>query len=327
MNSDFLVSIIVPIYNVEKYLDECLDSILKQSYKNLQIILVNDGSEDDSVTIAQKYVNLDNRFNLYSIHNQGVSNARNYGLDKTTGDFVCFIDSDDFISKNFISDFIEIISKSNACVVTCARFNVYNNYLEPVFISDIYSIWTGKEALINMLNWQYVDGSVCDKIFKKSYFNELRFKQGVISEDLPITAQIFVNSKYVIHTGKPNYYYRQREGSRSKQQYNKNLLSVLLSANDVYDIVSIHYPELKVLGKKFILHHILFLISLYFRSSYISHEDELSFVSVKKLFFKNILIYFLPNKRNIFKKILLFIVLLTNTQKYARIFYHKIKQK
>jgi glycosyltransferase involved in cell wall biosynthesis len=327
MNINVLVSIIVPIYNVEKYLNECLNSILNQTYSNLQIILVNDGSTDGSEIIAQQYVKKDNRFILYNIPNQGVSYARNFGLDKILGDFVCFIDSDDFVSKNFILDFIELINLFNADVVSCGRFNVFENNIEPVFISDAPIHWTGKEAIVNMLNWKFIDGSVCDKMFKTSCFKNLRFKIGVISEDLPISVYIFTKSNLIINSGKANYYYRQRDGSRTKQQYNRNLLTVLTSAKEVDKIVSVNFPDLTQLGKKFILHHVHYLLSVYFRSRYISVRDELSFKYIKNELYSLKFVYFLPNKRSILKKIILLILIFLNLHSVARKFYHFFKSK
>ncbi len=325
MNENLLVSIIVPIYNVEKYLDECLNSISRQTYKNLQIILINDGSDDESEIIAQKYVLTDKRFALYNKPNGGLSSARNFGLDQVCGDYICFIDSDDYISENFISDFVFVISKTSADVVVCARYNVYNSNLKAVFDSNKVNKWKGKEALINMMNWQKVDGSVCDKIFKASDFSILRFKTGVISEDLPITAKIFSESNLIVHTGKPNYYYRQRDGSITKENFNKKKLTILESAEEVSKIVSSKYPSLSILGKKFILHHVLYLISIYFRSKNLNTIDEKSFLFVKTHFFKLLRIYFLPNKRNVIKKITLLLLLITNTHSYARKLYHFIK--
>lgn len=328
MYNDSLVSIIVPIYNVEEYLDECLNSILNQSYKNLQIILVNDGSDDKSEIIAEKYVQSDNRFILFSKPNGGLSSARNYGIDQATGDYLCFIDSDDYISENFISDFISILNITNADVVVCARYNIYNNVnFVPVFDSINENHWTGKEALSNMLNWERVDGSVCDKIFKISFFKHLRFKPGVISEDLPVTTKIFSESSLIIHSGKPHYYYRQRDGSITKQFYNRKKLTILDSAKEVSEIVASKFPELTLLGKKYILHHIHYLISIYFRSKYLNKDEENSFQLVKKEFFKLFPIYYLSNNRNVIKKSILLIIFITNTQKIVRKTFHFLNSK
>jgi glycosyltransferase involved in cell wall biosynthesis len=328
MNNDFLVSIIVPIYNVEEYLDDCLNSISTQLYKKLQIILVNDGSNDGSAFVAKKYVLADNRFSLYSKPNGGLSSARNFGIDKAIGDFICFIDSDDYISDDYISDFISIFNRTNADVVVSARYNMYNNVLFKSEFDSMNEIhWTGKEALINMLNWQKVDGSVCDKIFKMSFFSSLRFKIGAISEDLPITTKIFSESNLIIHSGKPKYFYRQRDGSITKQLYNSKKLTILDSAEEVYIIVASKYPELTLLGKKFILHHVHYLISIYFRTRYLNKDEDDSFHFVKREFFKLLPIYYLSNNRNVIKKSILLIIFITNTQKIIRKAYHSLISK
>ena len=121
MKTKSLVSIIVPIFNVENYLEFCLDSISKQLYDNLEVLLINDGSTDNSVKIAKHYVKNDSRFILYNKENGGSSSARNFGLDRINGEFICFIDSDDYISENFISDFITTFT-TILCLYICIHF-------------------------------------------------------------------------------------------------------------------------------------------------------------------------------------------------------------
>ena len=312
------ISIIVPIFNVDKYLDDCLNSISNQLYENIEVLLINDGSTDNSEIIADKFIKQDKRFTLHNKQNEGTSSARNFGLDRITGSFVCFIDADDYVSNNFVTDFISIFTTTSADVVVCGRYNDYNGHFTGVFTSENISNWTGKEALINMMSWEKLDGSVCDKMFKAEDFYNLRFKPGTTGEDLPIIAKVFSKSQSIIHIGKPNYYYRQREGSTTNQSFKISKLTILESAYMVSEIVSTTFPELSKKSKQFILHHVHYLISIYLRTNILNNEDEQAFKFVRKTFFNLIPIYFLPNGRNIFKKILLLFIIATNCHQFFR---------
>ena len=125
----YKVSVIVPIYNVERYLDRCLTSIINQTYKNLEIILVNDGSTDNSREIAKGYTTLDNRVKLYDKQNGGLSDARNYGINKATGDYVLYVDSDDWLDITMINTMIEEVKKYNADVVQVDFYYAYEDHL------------------------------------------------------------------------------------------------------------------------------------------------------------------------------------------------------
>ena len=117
MNDDIVISIIVPIYNTEKYLNECVDSIINQTYKNIEIILVNDGSTDNCLKICDEYAKKDKRVKVIHKENGGLSSARNSGLDILTGKYVCFIDSDDYVATTFVYDMFNLITKYNADIV------------------------------------------------------------------------------------------------------------------------------------------------------------------------------------------------------------------
>lgn len=135
-----LVSIIIPIYNVEKYLAECLQSIINQTYSNIEIILVNDGSTDNSEKICLNYIKLDKRIKYYYKKNGGLSSSRNYGLTKSHGSYICFIDSDDFIDNNYVEKLLLFTIKNNCEITICSEtcfddFQNKRNYLKK-FSSD-----------------------------------------------------------------------------------------------------------------------------------------------------------------------------------------------
>ena len=134
-----LISVIVPIYNVEKYLERCLDSIIKQTYKNLDIILVDDGSIDNSTKICDEYVKKDSRIKVIHKENGGLSDARNVGIDNSDGKYICFIDSDDYIELDMIENLYDGIVKNNANICCCGKLLEYEKNKLPINDPIIFS--------------------------------------------------------------------------------------------------------------------------------------------------------------------------------------------
>lgn len=184
------VSIIVPIYNSSSYLNCCMDSLLKQTYKNIEIILVDDGSKDISPEICKKYQKKDSRVSYYSKKNGGVASARNYGLRKITGEYVVFIDSDDYIENNMIECLVEGIDKYNCDMSACyfSKFNNYNKILEKQATNDKiinYKVLDNKEEIYSlMLKNKKIGGYIWNKIYKESILHEMdKYFSGDMLED------------------------------------------------------------------------------------------------------------------------------------------------
>lgn len=213
------ISVIVPIYNVEKYLVDCIESIINQTYKNLEIILVDDESTDLSGKICDKYAKQDQRIKVIHKTNGGLSSSRNAGLDAVTGDYVMFIDSDDM----FVSDSCEImyneIESKNADYVIGNYINCYEDgslYSNPIFNLDKYKSF--KLSIKDYKNSFYVmNSSVCNKIFRVSFLKKLnmRFVEGIPAEDAVFTTHCFIKSKRVYYIPNIMYLYRQREAATS----------------------------------------------------------------------------------------------------------------
>lgn len=225
MKTDSMISIIVPVYNVEKYLDRCVQSILIQSFKRFELILVNDGSTDNSFEICQKYRKKDSRVILISQENKGLSAARNTGLNNAHGDYICFIDSDDFIEKDYLKLLLNNLKSNNADISMCEYFlsnekgKKYSivKFNEPKNIS----ILSGK----NTFNYFYEDNCVpnvvaWNKLYKASLFKELRYKEGYYFEDEFIARPLFYAAKRVSFLREPLYNYVQRSGSIMDSAWN-----------------------------------------------------------------------------------------------------------
>lgn len=208
------LSIIVPIYNTEKYLVACLDSIINQTYKNLEIILINDGSIDGSKSICEAYASKDKRILLIDKANGGQASARNKGLNLATGDCIAFVDSDDTISKDLFQKNMQVLKKDSGIDVLqfpiYMNFGLENGYLRKPSQESIRSreILYKKWIETNTISWL-----VCNKIFKKEVFKNLRFKENMVYEDNYMMADILSRIKHLFINDEGIYYYHARDNS------------------------------------------------------------------------------------------------------------------
>lgn len=218
------ISVIVPIYNVEKYLNECVDSILNQTYSNLEIILVNDGSTDNCSNICEEYRVKDNRVKVIHKTNGGLSDARNIGLDISSGEYISFVDSDDAIHPKFIETLYSGILKFNADVSFC---NVtFGNFKEE------FEEWKKMDFKYFYLDFknQIIKTIICNKLFKKELWNNLRFEKGKLHEDMFVFPFLFYGREFAF-VDQSLYFYRQRTGSITKSKKEENWLDILEAFN------------------------------------------------------------------------------------------------
>ena len=216
-----LLSIIVPIYNVEQYVDRCIQSILNQTYQNLEIILVDDGATDCSGAIADSYAAKDKRIKVFHKENGGLSDARNYGLEHVTGDYILFIDSDDFIVNTMCERLITVANNNNADIVSC-NYYIYRGdddiSIHTMSVQDDKRTFTGMDMLrYYLLKTEPFDLNVVwNKIFKLDLFNgvePVRFPKGRVQEDNFTIFMLFLNANSIVTVNEPLYYYVQRAGS------------------------------------------------------------------------------------------------------------------
>ncbi|MDU1334072.1 MAG: glycosyltransferase, partial [Veillonella sp.] len=201
-----LLSIIVPIYNVEQYLDRCIQSILNQTYQNLEIILVDDGATDCSGAIADSYAAKDKRIKVFHKENGGLSDARNYGLDHVTGDYILFIDSDDFIVNTMCERLITVANSNNADIVSC-NYYIYRGdddiSIHTMSVQYDKRTFTGMDILrYYLLKTEPFDLNVVwNKIFKLDLFNgvvPVRFPKGRVQEDNFTIFMLFLNANSIV---------------------------------------------------------------------------------------------------------------------------------
>ena len=241
-----MISVIVPVYNVQDYLNRCIESIANQTYKNIEILLVDDGSTDQSGDICDMWVLKDSRVKVIHKENGGLSSARNAGIDVASGDYLSFIDSDDYIEKLMLETMITAIKKSNKDIACCGRYvNVWGKYTKTEFCLASEKTYSKKEAIRALFYQNEIDVSACDKIYRKSIFEKIRYPQGKISEDAAVIFQIIDNSNGVVHVGRPFYHYVYRNNSISKSAYNQKKHDVIDNLNKTIEFVHRNYPAFK----------------------------------------------------------------------------------
>lgn len=222
------ISIIVPIYNVEKYLEKCVESLINQTYKNLEIILVDDESPDNCPKICDDYLNVDSRIKVIHQKNMGLSGARNSGIKIATGEYLVFQDSDDTLELNAIELLYKNMKKHNTKLSICGRYNTYEDGRKICKYKEQFEKKYDFISSIEEMNkFYYFDMSACGKLYKRELFDGIEFPIGRLSEDYYIMYKLFERAGYVSFISTPLYNYLQRQNSISK---NKKINNQIIDA-------------------------------------------------------------------------------------------------
>lgn len=226
------ISIIVPVYNVEKYLSKCIDSILNQTFINFELILVNDGSSDKSPVICEEYKKLDDRIKVIHKSNGGLSSARNIGIKQSKGNFIAFIDSDDYIHPQMFEILYNNMKINDSDLVLCDYKKVYENESDKYKNYDVENIksnnYTNIEALSRLQGNKGITYVVAwNKLYKRRLFNDLKYKEGKIHEDEFIIHEILYKCNLVSYVSMELYYYLQRSDSITTSKFNISRLDGL----------------------------------------------------------------------------------------------------
>ncbi len=239
LKKDKLVSIVVPVYNAEDYLESCVDSLISQTYKNIEIILVNDGSTDHSVEICEKYAKMDSRIKVMHKENGGVSSARNTALKEASGDYVCFVDSDDTTNEDMIRILYDTMISKSADIVICSYQLVSEDGLiENVSVTKDVE-FTTREALKDVLLTKTFTGSPWGKLFKTEKVKTLSFDEDIFfGEDMLFVVKAIKNAEKIVFIPLPYYNYNIRENSASTSFFNDKRFSDLISRQRIYGEIS-----------------------------------------------------------------------------------------
>ncbi len=247
-NIDKLVSVIIPVYNTEDYLRQCLSSILNQDYKNIEIIIVNDGSTDKSIEICKEFATTDKGILIVDSENMGAASARNKGLEKASGDYVVFMDSDDWVEPEYVKRLYMEIEEKRTDLVIGGRAAYKDGLIEKViypgdFLSKIYSA----EEMRNEFIMHYLEdfrlGGNFAKIYKRSIIknSSIRFNENItINEDILFNIEYLLNSKSIGIINTADYVYRQREGSLTSSYYEGAGNGIIMVAAEKRRLVSEH---------------------------------------------------------------------------------------
>lgn len=210
---DVLISIIVPVYKVEKYLNKCIDSILSQSFTNFELILVDDGSPDNCGKICDEYANKDNRIKVIHKENGGLSDARNAGIGLSCGEYLAFIDSDDYISTEFIKTLYDLAKNNDAEISVCDAVLVKEEENAEYFYNEQFEVFNKEQSLLNLTYYRKITVNAWNKLYKKELFDDIRYPKGKLYEDLATTYKLFNKCNKVVYTPSKLYAYLQRDTS------------------------------------------------------------------------------------------------------------------
>lgn len=240
-----LVSVVIPIYNVEKYLERCLESIRLQTYRQLEVLLVNDGTLDGSRRIAERYTRTDSRFVLYDKENGGLSSARNYGIRKARGVYITFVDSDDYVDENYVAHMLAAMEKYGADVVAVESQKFWGNRAAARENVQKVKRFSNIEAIADMWYQKHIENFACGKLYRTEMFHEICYPTGTFYEDLGTTYKLFYQAECVVWSSAKLYFYFQREESIMNSQFSIRKLDRLSVSRELLIWAREHCPELE----------------------------------------------------------------------------------
>ena len=240
-----LVSIIIPIYKVEKDLKRCIESVLNQTYQNIEIILVDDGSPDNCPKICEDYKIKDSRIKVIHKKNGGLSDARNAGIEIAQGEYITFIDSDDYVTEDYVEYLYKLIVKYKADISICSHDAVYINDIKRFRTDCNEAIMNSEIALKKMLYHQNYDVSAWAKMYKLDLFNEIRYPVGRLFEDAATTYKLIDKSKKIAYGSESKYKYIIRPNSIVTSKFNDSKLDLIISTNEMCDFIEKRYYNLQ----------------------------------------------------------------------------------
>lgn len=238
------ITIVVPVYNVEKYVAKCIDSILAQTFQDLEILLVNDGSTDNSAEICEKYAKKDSRIKVIHQKNQGLSAARNTGIEHASGKYIGFIDSDDYIEKDMYETLYQQMVENHADISVCGIYNEYVDVIKRSYPKDEFIVATQKEAIKMVLEAKKLTVSAVNKLYKTEIFSELKYPVGKLCEDAHVILEIFLRADTITVSTVPKYHYVHRANSITTKPFCRADLSMLEAYENNKKIIEKHYPDL-----------------------------------------------------------------------------------
>ena len=239
-----LISVIINVYNGEKFIKKCLDSVINQTYNNLEILIINDGSTDNTLELCEEYKERDKRIKIITQNNKGLAESRNVGIENSNGEYLYFVDVDDFISEDVIEYLYNLCKKYEVSMATCMSMDIYDYNYEIKNIEEKIRIISGKDMLKKILLSEDRAVTIWNKLFKKELFNNNRFENKTIN-DMTITHKIAILADKIAYSNQIKYYYlRHRESVTANESKNvRRYIDKYEVAIDRYNYIKNIYPN------------------------------------------------------------------------------------
>ena len=304
-DNNYLISVIVPVYNVEKYLNKCVHSILEQTYRNLEIILVDDGSTDNSGVLCDELSKSDKRIAVFHQKNGGLSSARNLGIKNSHGQMLSFIDSDDFIERDMLEVLYSHLMNYEADISVCGYTMLYPDKERIICNGMEVKVYDKLEALKNMFLVNDIGFISCNKLFKKSLFDNITFPIGKHFEDINTIGKVISKAEKVIYDPISKYNYIQRNDSINgnnfqKRKFDKKIYDLYFASMDVYNFIEKNYPSILYEASIGCINYNLRVIN---QLIVFKIKDEKVYQKTKKLIKSNLKKIINDSKISIFRKI------------------------
>lgn len=235
-----MISIIVPVYKVEPYLSQCVDSILGQTYRDIEVLLIDDGSPDCCGEICDEYGKKDNRVRVFHTENRGLSAARNLGISEAKGEYIGFVDSDDWIEPDMYGVLLKRMQETGADISTCGFWVNFTAFSQAARIPEV--IYERTESLKALL-YMKISNHAWNKLYRKDLFASISFPEGFNHEDIAIMHRLLNEASLVASVSDPKYHYRQRDDSITKTPTAKNLIAYVDAYFDRYDFLKDEHPD------------------------------------------------------------------------------------
>ncbi len=247
-----LISIIIPVYKVEKYLEKCIQSVINQTYENLQIILVDDGSPDNCGKICDEYAKKDHRIEVIHKSNGGLSDARNKGLEIAKGEYIGFVDSDDYIESDMYEVLYNLLKQYNVDVSICNFYTVSQGKIAIKNADNGIKEYNRIEILKEILLDNDIQSYAWNKLYKRELFGEIKYPVGKKYEDIGTTFYLLEKCNKVVVTGKPEYYYINRQGSIVNNVTESTITDYIELIMQRYDYIEENIKELSSYNKNYL---------------------------------------------------------------------------
>ena len=255
------ISIVVPVYNVEQYLDKCVESILSQTFTDFELLLIDDGSKDSSGKLCDEIAKKDSRITVYHKPNGGLSDARNYGIDRANGEYLTFIDSDDYVEADYLEILINAMEQNGADLSISSHKAIYSNGTVLEKQTGEISLLTPKTALHRLLYDEGIDLSAWAKLYKASLFKDVRFPKGRYFEDAATTYLLIDKAMSVAVHSKSTYNYMIRTDSITGSGFTPKKMHLITSPEEMCSYLTKKYPDFASAAKRRLMYAYLSTLS------------------------------------------------------------------